>query len=120
MAKSVSREDGVVRRKSFAKAFKLEAVRLLELGQRPVTQLAMELGVERKQLYKWQKQLRELHVEHHEAYGAVKTWRALNATGVACGRHRVARLRREGGIETRRQRRFGRPTDTGSPVRPAV
>lgn len=38
--------------------------------------------------------------------GAVKLWRALLALGVACGRHRVARLRRVHGLEARRTRRF--------------
>jgi transposase len=31
---------------------------LLELGQKPATQLALELGIQRNQLYKWQAQLR--------------------------------------------------------------
>jgi len=34
-------------------------VRLLELGQKPATQLALELGVARNRLYKWQTQLKE-------------------------------------------------------------
>ena len=41
----------------FTREFKLEAVRLLELGHKPATELAMELGVARNQLYKWQAQL---------------------------------------------------------------
>lgn len=43
----------------FTKEFKLEAVRLLELGQQPATQLALELGVARNQLYKWQEQVKQ-------------------------------------------------------------
>src|SRR6185503_19280454 len=39
-------------------------------------------------------------------YGAVKTWRTLKGRGIACGKHRVARLRREGGIESLRKRAF--------------
>ena len=31
-------------RQSYNRAFKLEAVRLLELGEKPVAQLALELG----------------------------------------------------------------------------
>jgi transposase InsO family protein len=50
--------------------------------------------------------IQTLHAAHREAYGAVKTWRVLRAQGVACGRHRVARLRRAHGIEARRRRRF--------------
>lgn len=46
------------RRRRYSKEFKLEAVRQLELGQKPATQLALELGVARNRLYKWQVQLR--------------------------------------------------------------
>ena len=46
-------------RARFTKEFKLEVVRLLELGQKPATQLALELGVARNQLYKWQAQLQK-------------------------------------------------------------
>jgi hypothetical protein len=31
-------------------------VRLLELGQKPATQLALELGVARNKIYQWQEQ----------------------------------------------------------------
>jgi len=50
--------------------------------------------------------IRRVHRDHREAYGALKTWRALNQQGVACGKHRVARLRHEAGIEATRTRRF--------------
>jgi len=50
-------------------------------------------------------EIRRVHVEHREAHGAVKTWRALNERGIACGKHRVARLRREGSIEAKRRQR---------------
>lgn len=46
------------RRQSFTREFKLEAVRLLELGQKPAAQLALELGIRRNMLYKWQRDLR--------------------------------------------------------------
>jgi putative transposase len=51
-------------------------------------------------------EIRKVHEENREAYGAVKTWRELKAQGIECGRHRVARLRRQAGIEARRKRRF--------------
>jgi putative transposase len=53
-------------------------------------------------------QIRAVHQRAREAYGTVKTWRALRDAGVACGRHRVARLRRQNRIQTRRVRRFRR------------
>lgn len=42
------------KRKTYSKAFKLEAVRLLEQGSKSATELARELGIKRNQLYKWQ------------------------------------------------------------------
>ena len=50
--------------------------------------------------------LRRLHRQTREQYGAVKLWRVLTTTGIACGRHRVARLPTLAGIEARRVRRF--------------
>lgn len=44
-------------RRHYAREFKLEAVRLLERKDKPAAQLALELGVRRNQLYKWQKEL---------------------------------------------------------------
>ena len=43
--------------KSRTKEFKLEAVRLLEGGDKTVADLARELNVLRNQLYKWKEQL---------------------------------------------------------------
>lgn len=83
--------------------------------------LCRMLGVARSGYYDWKargesersKQDRELlvrieevHRGSREAYGAVKTWRELNMRGIVCGKHRVARLRRQAGIEARRKRRF--------------
>ncbi len=47
-----------------------------------------------------------VHTKFRQAYGAVKTWQHLNKTGIACGKHRVARLRAEAGIEAKRKARF--------------
>lgn len=41
-------------RARYSKEFKLEAVKLLPLGQKPATELALELGIRRNQLYKRQ------------------------------------------------------------------
>jgi len=51
-------------------------------------------------------QIRKVHVQSREAYGAKKTWLELNDRGVVCGKHRVARIRQQAGIEARRKRRF--------------
>jgi len=51
-------------------------------------------------------QIVRLHHQTRRVYGAVKLWRALTASGIACGKHRVARLRRRQGLEATRRRRF--------------
>jgi hypothetical protein len=49
--------------------------------------------------------IRQIHQESKEAYGATKTWCTLKQSGTVCGKHRVARLRRQAGIEARRKRK---------------
>jgi len=49
----------MAKRKTFTKEFKLEAVKLLDSGDRSPSELAIELGVRRNQLYKWQEQFRK-------------------------------------------------------------
>lgn len=46
-----------MQRKRYTKAFKLEAVRLLEQADKTAAELALELGIRRNQLYKWRDQL---------------------------------------------------------------
>ncbi len=43
----------------YTKEFKIEAIRLMDLGDKPVSQIAMELGVKRTLLYRWRDQSRE-------------------------------------------------------------
>lgn len=43
--------------KTYPKEFKLEALRLLEESGRPASDIAMELGLRRNQLYKWKEQM---------------------------------------------------------------
>ena len=50
--------------------------------------------------------IRRVHEQSRQAYGAKKSWLELKDQGIACGKHRVARLRKEAGIEARRKRRF--------------
>ncbi|WP_425485870.1 IS3 family transposase [Achromobacter pestifer] len=56
--------------------------------------------------------IEQTHRASRRAYGAEKTWRALNASGVACGKHRVARVRCQAGIEALRKQRFRRLENT--------
>lgn len=57
-SKSKDKVNPERQRQRFSAEFKREAVRLLELGQKPGTQLALELGVARNRIYKWQAQLK--------------------------------------------------------------
>lgn len=50
--------------------------------------------------------IQRIHARSRQAYGTLKVWHALRREGAVCGKHRVARLRRAHGIESRRRRRF--------------
>jgi len=86
-----------------------------------VRRMCSVLGVSRGGYYGWQRrplskrsvrddnlavEIRKVHKESGENYGAIKTWKALKARGVDCGRNRVARLRKAHGIASRRRKRF--------------
>ena len=43
----------------YTKEFKLEAIRLLDSGDKPASEIAMELGVKRTLLYRWRDQVKE-------------------------------------------------------------
>ena len=45
--------------KTYPKEFKLEALRLMNDSNRPASEIAMELGIRRNQLYKWKEHRRE-------------------------------------------------------------
>ena len=44
-------------RQTFTAEFKQEAVRLLEQADKPASEIALDLGIRRNQLYKWREQL---------------------------------------------------------------
>ena len=43
----------------YTKEFKLEAIRLLDTGDKPVSEIAMELGIKRTLLYRWRDQAKK-------------------------------------------------------------
>ena len=49
---------GEGKNKTFSKAFKEEAVRLMEQSGRPAAEIAREIGIPRNRLYKWQERIR--------------------------------------------------------------
>ena len=86
-----------------------------------LTRLCQAVGVSRSGYYAWRgrpvsarsaantrllERMQQLHRQTKARYGAIKVWRALLALGMACGRHRVARLRRQHGLLAQRVRRF--------------
>ncbi len=105
-----------------------------ELKHHGLSCLCHVLGVSRSGYYHWCKrkpsaraqanakllvEIERVHQANLSAYGALKTWRALNAQGIACGKHRVARLRRDNDIEARRKRRFRRIVEHHHTLPPA-
>jgi len=47
----------MTKRTTYTREFKMEAVRLLERGEKKAADLARELGISRNKLYKWRDQL---------------------------------------------------------------
>lgn len=45
--------------KTYTKEFKVEAIRLMNVSDRPSSELAAQLGIRRNQLYKWKDQLED-------------------------------------------------------------
>jgi transposase len=43
--------------KTYTKEFKLEALRLMAESDKPASEVAMQLGIRRNQLYKWKEQM---------------------------------------------------------------
>ena len=86
MGKAIGKINPGRKRSRFAKEFKLEAVKLLELGEKPATQLAAELGIRRNILYKWREEL--------SSKGPEKAFRGPGAKPLS-ELSEVERLRRE-------------------------
>ncbi len=91
----------------------------------PIIRLCQVLQVSRSGFYTWQgrpesrraqqnrvllARMRVLHQQTREAYGARKMWYCLRQEGHACGRHRIAHLRRLAGLVAQRRRRYVRTT----------
>jgi transposase len=59
----------MTKRNTYTKEFKLEAVRLLESGDKSGADIARELGIRRNMLYKWQEQLSDKGVNAFKGSG---------------------------------------------------
>jgi transposase-like protein len=93
------------KRQSYSREFKLEAVRLLLLGEKPAADLARELGVPRNRLYKWRDEVSAKDTE--TVFPGHGRRRAADAELAAVKREN-ARLREENEILKKAARYFAR------------
>ncbi len=82
----------MAKRTTYSKEFKVEAVRLLEHGDRKPADLARELGVSRNKLYQWREQLKGKSVE--DAFPG-QGRRGAQSAQLAALRHENTRLKEE-------------------------
>lgn len=94
------------KRQTFSKEFKLEAVRLLEQGNKPPAEIARELGVRRNQLYKWQEQCRSKGGDAFPGKGR----RAEKEEEIARLKRELERVKEERDILKKAARYFARET----------
>lgn len=103
----------------------------------PVATACTVLGVSESGFYAWKnrraspRQQRDMILLAHiraefstsnETYGSPRMHAELKESGLAIGRHRVARLMRENGLQARQKTRFKKTTDSdhGGPVAPNI
>jgi len=68
--------------------------------------LSRELSTRQQSDHRLIEKIRSIHHQSHETYGTLRVWQQLKSEAMDCGRDRVARLRREIGLQTRRRKRF--------------
>ncbi len=95
--------------------------------EHPVAWMCQVLGVSLSGYYAWLHrpesqrrrddrrlllEIRSIHRQSRRRYGSPRVYRELRGRGIACGRHRVARLMRQDGLEGSFRRRFRVTTDS--------
>ena len=98
------------KRKTFTQAFKQEAVRLLEQGDKPPAEIARELGINRNQLYKWQAQIQAKGVDAFPGKGK----RSGKEDELARLKRENERLKEEVVILKKAARYFARESERGT------
>ena len=98
-------------RQRFSAEFKREAVRLLEQGDKPVTQLALELGIARNRLYKWRDALQTEGAHAFQGSGR----RSPQQQELAQLRRQLARLEEENTILKKATAYFASAPQRGTP-----
>ncbi|MCU7816227.1 MAG: transposase [Candidatus Thiodiazotropha sp. (ex Rostrolucina anterorostrata)] len=81
--------------KSYTKDFKLDALRLMKASDSPASEIAMELGIRRNQLYKWQE---EFEKKGDEAFGGRGRPKKADQAELSQLRQEVERLKEENEI----------------------
>jgi putative transposase len=98
-----------------------------EKGSFPLAMMCRLLGLSRSGYYAHRKPrqtqrqasgeqllaaIREIHQGKKRAYGSPRVWEELRARGWKVGRHRVARIMREGSVRAKQTKRFCRTTQS--------
>jgi transposase len=76
----------------YTKEFKLEAIRLADEADKPVTEVARELGIRVNQIYKWK---RQLETKQGDAFPGQQLGEAAESTRL---KREIARLQEENEI----------------------
>jgi transposase-like protein len=84
-------------RQHFTREFKLEAVRLLDEGKKPASDLARELGIKRNQLYKWKEKAEQQGSAAFPGSGG-RPKKGAEAEEIARLRSELARVKEENEI----------------------
>ena len=98
-------------RQRYTAEFKREAVRMLERGDKPVTQLAAELGIPRNWLYRWRDAIKTLG--DHAFAGSGR--RSPQQQEMARLKREVARLQEENTILKKATAYFANASKRGTP-----
>ena len=84
--------------------------------------ICQTLDISRSGFYRWlgqrndrkdctllRENIKRVFLESRKSYGSPRIYRQLKTEGIACGRHRVARLMQEDGIVARKHRKYKKP-----------
>lgn len=102
----------MVKRQQFTAEFKREAVRQMQVGDKPITQLSRELGVPRNRLYKWHQAV-QVHGEKEAFPGSGR--RSLEQAELMRLRRALARAEQELEILKKAEAYFASAPARGTP-----
>ena len=102
----------MVKRQQFTAEFKREAVRQMQVGDKPIAQLSRELGVPRNRLYKWSQAV-QTHGEQEAFPGSGR--RSLEQAELMRLRRALARAEQELEILKKAEAYFANAPTRGTP-----